>query len=176
MKPMRGTELKRFLRSLDRPTRNLAILLHDVEDPVNVGAAFRIADACRVSQVLLTGITPQPPHRLIDKVGRMKHKKVKWRYVADVVEAIESMRTNGYEAVALELTEGAVRYDMRPYGDRVLLLAGHEDHGVTRRALEACDGSIFLPMYGKGASLNVSVALGIASYAILHAAAAPRID
>lgn len=169
MKPLRGTELKRFVKRLERPARELAVVLQDVEDPVNVGAAFRIADACGASQLVLTGISARPPHKLIDKVGRGKDRRVPWRYVEDVTVAIGGLKGSGFEVLALELTESAVAYDARAYGPKVCIVVGHEDHGVTRRALEVCDGAIFLPMYGKGASLNVSVALGIACYHALHA-------
>ena len=38
-------------------------------------------------------------------------------------------------------------------------MVGHEDHGVPKKALAAADEALFIPMYGKGASLNVHVAL-----------------
>ena len=171
MKPLRKTALKRFLKAHPRPERALVIVLHDVEDPVNVGAAFRIADACGAQEILLTGITPQPPHKLLDKVGRRKDRRVPWRYIEDVVEALDAARADGFEILAVEITESAVAYHERAYPPKTCLVMGHEDHGVTKRALAACDGAVFIPMYGKGASLNVSVALGIMCFAALHGGA-----
>ena len=45
---------------------------------------------------------------------------------------------------------------------------GHEDHGVTRATLAVCDAAVFVPMYGKGLSLNVHVALAVVLYHIRH--------
>ena len=72
MKQLRGKPLKDFLKGAERPDRELIFILQDVEDPVNVGSAFRIADAAGVRQLILTGISARPPHPLIRKVGRRK--------------------------------------------------------------------------------------------------------
>ena len=62
----------------------------------------------------------------------------------------------------------SIRYNEADYPNEICLVVGHEDHGVTKRTLAACDMVIFLPMYGAGASLNVHVSLGVAAYHILH--------
>ena len=81
MKQLRGKPLRDFLRRTRRPDVELAFLLQDIEDPVNVGFAFRIADACGVAEIILTGISARPPHPLIAKVGRGRDRRVSWRYV-----------------------------------------------------------------------------------------------
>ena len=165
----RKTEIKRFMRKLERPDRAVMFVLQDVEDPVNVGAAFRIADACRAQSVVLTGITAKPPHRLITRVGRNKHRRVPWHFVADSATALEEAAGEGYLRLALEITPDAVPYHQRSYPERVCLVVGHEDHGVTQHTLAQTDGAVFVPMYGKGASLNVHVALGVTAFHVLHA-------
>ena len=168
VKPLRGTSLKRFLKNLDRPPRDLVVVLADVEDPVNVGSAFRIADAAGVTELVLAGITPSPPHKLIEKVGRGKDSRVKWRKVDDVAVALAELRSRGYWRVAVELTEDAVPYLECTWPQKVCLVVGHEDHGVTQKALAQTDARVFIPMYGKGASLNVHVAMGIVVFQALH--------
>ena len=168
VKPLRGTELKRFLRKCERPDLELHILLADVEDPVNVGAAFRIADAVKAASVILTGITPTPPHKLIDKVGRRKDRKVPWKYVEKPKEAIDALRDNGCQIVALELTAEAKPYQNFNFNSQVCIIVGHEDHGVTKAVLEQVDDAVYIPMYGKGASLNVSVSLGVACFQVIE--------
>ena len=170
MKPLRGTELKRFLRNCERPALDLKVILADVEDPVNVGAAFRIADAVKASGLIMTGITPTPPHRLIDKVGRRKDRRVPWEYIEDPLVAISKLKEESYQIVALELTADAQPYHQFDYTDKVCLIVGHEDHGVTRRILEQVEGTVYIPMFGKGASLNVSVSLGVACFQVIQSA------
>jgi tRNA (guanosine-2'-O-)-methyltransferase len=50
----------------------------------------------------------------------------------------------------------------------VALVLGNEDHGVTRACLALCNAAIFVPMYGKGKSLNVHVSLAVVGYYLLH--------
>ena len=172
MRSLHGTDLKRFLRDYRRQHQatlpKLAFLLQSVEYPANVGSAFRIADACHVEHMALTGITPCPPQPTLDKVARGKQNSVNWWYEEQPTQAIAHLRDEGYLICAIELTAEAQPYFTVDYPQRVCLVVGHEDHGVTRETLDHCDTSIFLPMYGKGRSLNVHVALGIVAYHILH--------
>ena len=169
MKQLRGKPLRDFLAGSRRPDVELALLLQDVEDPVNVGSAFRIADAVGVREVILTGISARPPHPLIKKVGRGRDRRVKWRYEETPAEAIAAYRAAGFQICALEITADSQPYLEAGYRERVLLVVGHEDHGVTNRTLSLCDIAVFIPMYGKGSSLNVHVSLALAAAAILHA-------
>lgn len=172
MRPLIGTKLKRFLRDYRRqhqPDLDLVALLQSVEYPANVGSIFRVADAAALTELVLTGITPTPPHPTIDKVGRFKSLRVPWRYEKDPVAAANQLKADGYHLVALELAEGAVPYHEYDYPHKTCLMVGHEDHGVTKATLAVCDTAVFLPMYGKGRSLNVHVALSIVIYHILHA-------
>lgn len=172
MKPLIGTDLKRFLRDYKRAhplTHDLAVLLQSIEYPANVGSIFRVADGAGVSQMLLTGITPTPPNATIEKVGRYKSLRVPWRYEKDPLLAIDELKAEGYHMVAVELTDTAVPYTSFTYPQKTCLIVGHEDHGVTKATLAACDDAVFLPMYGKGQSLNVHVALSIVLYHIRSA-------
>lgn len=171
MKSLTGVDLKRFLRDFRRanpPTRQVAAVLHSVAYPYNVGSIFRLADGARMSELVLTGISPTPPHPTIDKVGRYKAKNVAWRYESDPLTAIRQFRAEGYRAVALELVDTATPYFRHSYTDRTCLIVGNEDHGVTKAVLNVCDEAVFVPMYGKGRSLNVHTALAIVTYHILH--------
>lgn len=169
MAPSRKTEIKRFMRAVDRPRVKLTIMLQDVEDPVNVGSAFRIADAAKVEELVLTGISAQPPHPLITKVGRGKDRRVQWRYVEDVEAAMSALIEGGWTLCAVEITPDSEPYYAIDWPEKTCIVVGHEDHGVTKRALAKCQKKIFIPMYGKGASLNVHVALAIVAFHALHA-------
>jgi tRNA (guanosine-2'-O-)-methyltransferase len=149
----------------------LALVLQSVSYPVNVGALFRIADAVRVREMVLCGATPTPPHPTIVKVGRDKHHNVSWTYVERAEGAIARLKATGYHVVALEITESALSYSEAKYPGNVCLVLGNEDHGVTRSALDLCDASVFVPMYGKGQSLNVHVCAAIVLYHLLHGCA-----
>jgi tRNA G18 (ribose-2'-O)-methylase SpoU len=87
--------------------------------------------------------------------------------VEDAATALGDLRDEGYEAIAVEIATDAKRFDRCDYPAKLALVMGHEDHGVTNRTLAACDGAVYLPMLGKGASLNVHVSLGVVAYHVL---------
>jgi 23S rRNA (guanosine2251-2'-O)-methyltransferase len=171
MRSLLGTPLKRFLRQYRRehpPRGNLRALLVNVEDPANVGSVFRLADAIGFEGLDLAGITPAPPHKLITKLGRSKHERVPWRHNPEPGALVSDVRAAGFTLVAIELTAEAVPYHRFAYPERCCLVAGHEEHGIPPAILTACDAAVFLPMYGKGLSLNVHVALAIVAYHMRH--------
>jgi tRNA (guanosine-2'-O-)-methyltransferase len=121
-----------------------------------------------VAEVVLAGITPVPPHPTISRVGRNKDSRVPWRYVERPEEALHGLRAEGFWIAALEITDRCEPYYTVDYPQRVALVVGNEDHGVTRACLALCDAAVFVPMYGKGKSLNVHVSLAVVGYHLLH--------
>ena len=97
LKQLRGKPLKDYLKQVEHPGTDLVILLQDVEDPVNVGAAFRIADACDARELALTGTTPAPPHPSIAGIGRGTHRRVNWSQSNSASEAIQDFRSAGIQ-------------------------------------------------------------------------------
>jgi len=144
------------------------VVLENVEYPVNVGSIFRIADAARIGELILTGITPTPPNPTIVKVGRNKHKSVPWRYEKEASEAIAELKDQGYRVFALEITGGASPYYEVNWPAKTCLVVGHEEHSITRTTLALCDDVVFIPMWGKGLSLNVHMALAVAVFHIRY--------
>jgi len=164
MKPLYGTGLKRFLRDWRRehpPVGELALILQSVSYPVNVGSLFRVCDAVRVHKMILCGATPTPPNPTITKVGRDKHRNVPWTYVERAEDAVVGLRDEGYTVVALELVESAIPYYELVAGEKTAIVVGNEDHGISRVVLDLCDSAVFIPMYGKGQSMNVHVSAAV---------------
>lgn len=165
--PLRGTALKRFNRAARRAARDagraVTFVLENVNYPVNVGSVFRIADGCGAA-VVLTGTTPDPTSPTAAKVARGHHEHVGWHRAGDAVDAIRALKADGWWVAALELTADSVPYHVVDYPRRVAFVLGNEDHGVTRRALAVCDAAVYIPMLGRGASLNVHVAAAVVAY------------
>jgi len=164
MKQLHATEIKRLMRAYRREhplRREIVALCQSIEYPVNVGSIFRLADALALGELILTGITPTPPNPTLHKVARGKEARMPWRYFATPDEVIPGLKDEGFLICALEITDTAVEFTRFQYPERVCLVVGHEDHGVTNQTLALCDGAVYVPMYGKGRSLNVHVSLAI---------------
>ena len=149
------------------PKTELVFVLQSLEDPLNVGSLFRIADGCGVREILFCGRTPTPPHEVIDRTSRGHDRRIPWRRVPQVEQALEALRAEGYHLLALETAQGAQCYLDYPYPARVALVLGNEADGVYPATLGRCDGAVYIPMYGKGPSLNVHVAAALVAYQAL---------
>jgi 23S rRNA (guanosine2251-2'-O)-methyltransferase len=142
--------------------------LQDWEDAYNVGGMFRVADACGAVELILTGRTPSPPHPQIGVTSLGAHRRVKWRQVERYNDAADSLRAEGYSLVAVEIAEDAVPHQAFEYPQRCCLVLGNEARGVYDSVLQRCDAAVFIPMAGKGRSLNVHVAAAVVAFEALR--------
>ena len=76
------------------------------------------------------------------------------------------LEADGFTAVALEITDDAQAYHEVAYPERCVLVLGNEDHGITRPTLACCPVRVYVPMLGRGRSLNVSMAAAVVAYRI----------
>jgi tRNA (guanosine-2'-O-)-methyltransferase len=142
----------------------LAFLLQDWDDPYNVGGMFRVADACGAAEMILTGKTPVPPHPQIHVTSLGHHRRVPWRQIVRYDDACGLLKTDGYRLIAVEIADDAVNYREFQYPDRICLVLGNEVHGVYASVMRQCDDAVFIPMAGKGRSLNVHVAAAVVAF------------
>lgn len=146
----------------------------DWQDPRNVGAAFRLADAAGLAGIVLAGSTPRPPNRRIARTARTTVRSVPCELIEDPVEDLNSRRSAGALLLALELTTES--HDLLGFtlpapvvtgGQEVILIPGGEAEGVPQRILDLCHASVHLPLHGQNSSMNVAVATGAAVYLLL---------
>lgn len=170
MLPLRKVEIRRLFEQTARdnpPQAEVAFLLQSLDDPRNVGSLFRIADAVGARELVCTGKTPVPPHDEIDRTSRGHDRRVPWRRIADTHEAVMALKAEGYQMVALETARGTRPFLDFAWGDKVCLVLGNESNGVYAATLGQCDGAVFVPMYGKGPSMNVHVAAALVAYQVI---------
>lgn len=138
----------------------------------NVGSIFRTADGAGLSELLLGGITPTPADQpAISKTALGAEKNMKWRYHANLPEALAQLKAENHLILALEYVPGASSLQdfhiNHSLPAQVVLVAGSEPAGVDPAVLRIADQVLFIPMSGAKTSLNVSVAFGIAIYQLL---------
>jgi tRNA (guanosine-2'-O-)-methyltransferase len=168
MRQLDGTGLKRLHREWRRRTEGrLALILDGLGTPVNVGSIVRSAAAFSVDRLWLAGPTPSIASAGARKTALGTERYLLWSQIESTVEAIEAARADGYLMLGLELTEDAQPLHEVAVGQRdVCLVVGHEDHGLSKAALAACDHVVYVPQLGKVGSLNVATAAAIACYEV----------
>jgi 23S rRNA (guanosine2251-2'-O)-methyltransferase len=145
----------------------LVLCLDQVQDPHNLGAVCRVAEAAGAAGVVI-------PHRRSAEVtpavckasaGAVEHLPVaQVRNLADWLDAAKQAGAWVYGADA-----GGEPWDRHDYGGRVVLVLGAEGKGLRPRVEAHCDALIALAQHGRVSSLNVSTAAAGLVYGILHA-------
>jgi tRNA G18 (ribose-2'-O)-methylase SpoU len=139
----------------------IIIVLDNIRSLSNVGAFFRTADAFRISELVLCGITACPPHREIHKTALGADETVKWRYFATTEAACQQLKAEGYRLFAIEQVENSIALQDFKFEPDTAYILGNEVEGVSEEALPYCNAAIELPQEGTKHSINVSVCAGI---------------
>lgn len=144
---------------------------------------MRTADGLGVARIWCVGITPANtldtghlPHvqarhqRAIAKTALGAEQSIDVRYFATIEAALKATEREQLAIVALEQTASSIKLSEVSPPKQCALIAGSEVNGVSSTALKAADQVIEIPMQGLKKSLNVSVATGIALYALQNVA------
>jgi len=158
--------------------RKIIVIAHNIRSTHNVGAIFRTSEGFGVSKIIFSGYTPLPsfqgdtrlPH-IVEKLTNQIHKTalgaetiVPFEY--QEAPNLRQLKQTGYTIVGLEQAERSYKLPNYPPPQKIVLLLGEEVHGIPQDLLEQCDDIIEIPMVGQKESFNVSVAAGIALYAL----------
>ena len=85
----------------------IVVVLDNIRSAYNIGSVFRTSDALAIEEVVLCGITAQPPHREIMKTALGASESVNWKYYSDTVNAVQELKNQGYQLLALEQVENS---------------------------------------------------------------------
>jgi 23S rRNA (guanosine2251-2'-O)-methyltransferase len=138
----------------------LLLILDGVQDPHNLGACLRSADAAGVCAVIApkdksVGLTP-----VAIKVASGAAERVPFVQVTNLARALDSLKEQGVWIVGAAGEAESLLYDIDLKGP-IAITMGAEGSGLRRLTREHCDYLARLPMAGEVESLNVSVATGI---------------
>lgn len=156
----------------------IIVIAHNIRSTHNVGAIFRTSEGFGVSKIILSGYTPYPtlprdnrlPHisrKLTDQIQKTAlgaETIVPFEY--QEIPGIDALKMAGYRIVGLEQDKRSIILQDYKTPDKTVLLLGEEVEGITTDMRNLCDDLIEIPMVGKKESFNVSVATGIALYAL----------
>ena len=155
--------LEAVLQQLDPD--DLLLVLDGVQDPHNLGACLRTADAAGVRAVIVprdraVGMTP-----VVRKVAAGAAESVPLISVTNLARSLKDMQAAGVWLLGTSGEAQTSLYEQELQGPLALVM-GAEGEGLRRLTAETCDYLVSLPMQGQVESLNVSVATGICLYEI----------
>lgn len=144
------------------------LVLEDIVDHTNVGAAFRAAAGLGADAVLVSERCADPLYRRSVRVSMGTVFQVPWTRLPAWREARGILHTAGFRIAALALAEDALSLDELAAAppERLALVMGAEGDGLSRSALAAADDIVTIPMAGGVDSLNVAAAAAVALWAV----------
>jgi 23S rRNA (guanosine2251-2'-O)-methyltransferase len=146
---------------------SLLLVLDGVQDPHNLGACLRSADACGVDAVIIPRDRAVKVNATVRKVAAGGAESVPVIEVTNLARCLKELKQAGVWIYGSSGDASDSLYD-HDYSGPIALVMGAEGSGLRRLTMESCDHLIRLPMRGQVESLNVSVATGICLYEILR--------
>ena len=145
----------------------LLLVLDGVQDPHNLGACLRSADACGVDAVIIPRDRAVKVNATVRKVAAGGAESVPVIEVTNLARCLKQLKQAGVWIYGTSDTASDSLYDHR-FSGAVALVMGAEGAGLRRLTMQACDHLLRLPMRGQVESLNVSVATGVCLFEILR--------
>lgn len=143
------------------------LLLDGIEDPQNLGAIIRTADAAGVHGVILPKRRAASPNETVSKTSAGAIEHVPIARVNNLNEAIRKLKEHRIWIFGLD-EMAPKEYTKEDYKIGVGLVLGSEGDGISRLVKENCDFLIKIPMFGKISSLNVSVSGAVVMYEVVR--------
>ena len=138
------------------------ILLDELQDPQNVGAIIRTADAAGVHGILLPKRRSCPLNAVVAKISAGAVEYVPVVQIGNIAQTIDELKERGCWVVGADM-DGSTYYKSNLKGALVLVI-GAEGKGLGRLVKQKCDSIVSIPMVGGVSSLNASNAAAILMY------------
>jgi tRNA G18 (ribose-2'-O)-methylase SpoU len=158
--------------------KEIIVIAHNIRSTHNVGSIFRTAEGFGVTKLILSGYTPAPhfsgdtrlPH-ISDKLAAQIHKTALGaeKLVSFEIQEFPNftqLTQAGYHVVGLDQDPRSISLSSFDAPEKIALIIGEEVEGIAEALRSQCETILEIPMSGKKESFNVSVATGIALYAL----------
>eukprot|EP00555_Chaetoceros_dichaeta_P014163 CAMPEP_0198253172 /NCGR_PEP_ID=MMETSP1447-20131203/3617_1 /TAXON_ID=420782 /ORGANISM="Chaetoceros dichaeta, Strain CCMP1751" /LENGTH=328 /DNA_ID=CAMNT_0043938719 /DNA_START=1 /DNA_END=987 /DNA_ORIENTATION=+ len=146
----------------------LILILDNIRSAHNVGNILRAAEAARVTNVFLCGITPTPPNPKVLKTALSSAAYVPHQHVGSTMEVVRELQGKGVAVWGVETTSNSQSLWTMEMTQPLALVFGNEVVGVHADVLEECDGLVSVPMLGVKNSLNVATCASIVMWEALR--------
>ncbi|HET7521710.1 MAG TPA: 23S rRNA (guanosine(2251)-2'-O)-methyltransferase RlmB [Bacillales bacterium] len=154
-----------FRRAEEKGEPPFFVLLDEIEDPHNVGAILRTADAAGAHGVIMPKRRSPGLTAVVSKASAGAVEYVPVVRVTNLARTIDELKKRGLWFVGADAA-GREDYREADFNMAAGLVIGNEGRGISRLVKEKCDFLIHLPMAGRVASLNAAVAAGLLMYEV----------
>jgi 23S rRNA (guanosine2251-2'-O)-methyltransferase len=146
---------------------SLVVVLDGVEDPHNLGAILRTADAAGADGIVIPERRAASVTGTVTKASAGASEHLPIAKVTNIARTVEELKERNLWTVGLD-ERGSQTYDALDYNMDCALVLGAEGKGLHDLVKRKCDFLVSIPMLGKVSSLNVSVAAAVVLYEIVR--------
>ena len=157
----------KIYKVLEQRQPDLTIVMENIHDPHNVSAMLRSADAVGIHEVNLIYTSAKYP-KIGSKSSSSANKWITRKKFPSVQDCYAHLRNNGFQILATRLDEHAQQLYDFDLTKPTAFVFGNEHAGVTDKAADLADATVYIPMMGMIQSLNVSVACAVTIYEALR--------
>lgn len=162
--PVAYSDLETILQAAEtKGEAPFLLLLDELEDPHNLGALLRTADATGVHGVLIPKRRSVPLTATVAKTSAGAVEYVPVARIGNIAQTLRKLKAKGFWVAGADM-DGSQNYYEADLTGPLVLVVGSEGHGMSRLTKEQCDFIVKMPMVGKINSLNASVAGSILMY------------
>ncbi|WP_283607168.1 TrmH family RNA methyltransferase [Faecalispora anaeroviscerum] len=144
------------------------LALEEIQDPSNLGAVLRTAEALGVSGVVLAGSCCDPYGAKALRAGMGAVFRLPLYFEEELASCACRLREQGFFTAAAVPAEDAVPITQISFPSAVLLAVGNEGAGLSEATIAACDARITIPMLGRAESLNAASSAAILMWEIMR--------
>jgi tRNA G18 (ribose-2'-O)-methylase SpoU len=146
----------------------ITLICDQVNSPANIGSIFRIADSFGIEQIYFCGEDITVISKRMQRTARATHEIISYHQTEDSIPIVQQFKSEGYTILALEITDTSIPVaDYKPSPqEKIVLVIGEENFGISNDILALVKHSVHINMYGNNSSMNVATATGIALYEI----------
>lgn len=155
-----------FARATSKGEEPFILLLDELQDPQNVGALIRSADAAGVHGVLLPRRRSCPLNAVVAKISAGAVEYVPIVQIGNIAQTMEELKQRGCWVVGADM-DGVDYYAANMTG-AIVLVIGAEGKGIGRLVKQKCDDIVSIPMNGGVNSLNASAAGAVLMYEVVR--------
>ena len=153
-----------FAVAEERGEKPFIILCDELEDPHNLGAIIRTAEACAVHGIIIPKRRSVSLNSTVAKSASGALEYMKVAKVTNLISAIDELKSRGVWVYGADMDGSS--WVGEDFSGPTALVIGSEGRGISRLVAEHCDIMVSLPMQGKINSLNASVAAGVLMYEV----------
>jgi len=143
----------------------LLLILDEVQDPHNIGACLRTADAVGADAVIVSKNRSPELTAVMRNVASGAAETVPYIMVSNLAQTLAKLKENNVWVIGTSGEATQTLYQTR-VNNRIALVMGSEGKGMRRLTTDACDELVSIPMQGTVESLNISVATAVCLYEI----------